>query len=109
SLYLEPLRAMVKERGGRIYPDRSLILLIDFKTEPAQTYPELERELEPYHDMLTHWEGNREFPGAITVLLTGSRPRAEVTAQATRWVALDGLATDLEKNPPVALVPLVSE
>src|SRR3954469_24628283 len=31
TLYLDPLRELAKKRGGRIYPDRPLILLVDFK------------------------------------------------------------------------------
>jgi hypothetical protein len=109
-LYLEPLRARCEARGGRVYPDAStLILLIDIKADPVAVHQELLGELQTYAPLLTRWREGKMIPGAITVLLSGDRPRAAVEADPDRCMALDGRLEELEKNPPVTLVPLVSE
>ncbi len=109
-LYLDPLRTRCEARGGRVYPDAAtLILLIDIKADPAAVHRELLRELQPYAPLLTRWRDGKMIQGAITVLLSGDRPRAAVEADSDRCMALDGRLEELEKNPPVSLVPLVSE
>ena len=47
-----------------------LVLFIDFKSPPEQTYPALRRTLAGYADMLTTWRDDVINPGAVTVILT---------------------------------------
>src|SRR5688500_12778148 len=57
SLYLAPLWKIVQHNRGRVYPGGSdVLLLIDFKTEGEPTYRALEKVLEKYRAMLTHFE-----------------------------------------------------
>ena len=126
ALYLDPLRERFKRFGGHIYPELGsqpalgqplatnaprveFTLLVDIKTDGAQVYRKLESLLPEYREMLTHFTPTATTPGAITVILSGDRPRALVAADPERWCALDGLLTDLATNPPVHLVPLISE
>jgi hypothetical protein len=85
------------------------VLLVDIKADPVPVLDELMRELASLEGRLTRWHDGQCTPGAITVLLSGARPRAEVAALRDRCVALDGRLEDLDAGPPVALVPLVSE
>jgi hypothetical protein len=110
KLYLEPLRAWCDAHGGRVYRDGPpLLLLIDIKADAGAAYAELRHELQPFAAWLTRWQDGKTVPGAITVILSGERPRAEVAAETDRRVAIDGRLDDLADNPPAALVPLVSE
>ncbi|MEY2878110.1 MAG: hypothetical protein RLZZ15_490 [Verrucomicrobiota bacterium] len=109
GLYLEPLAARCAAQGGGVYRNApALILLIDIKADSARVFPELLRELAPLAPRLTHWRNGKITPGAITVLLSGDRPRAAVAAQSERFLALDGTLADLDADAPVSLVPLVS-
>lgn len=46
---------------------------------------------------------------AVTVILSGNRPLAEMRSERTRWAAVDGRMQDLEAADPSTLIPLVSE
>ena len=126
ALYLNPLRDRVRANGGHVYPELGsnkalrrplaatapeveFTLLIDIKTDGADVYRRLQSLLPEYKEMLTHFTPESTTPGAITVILSGDRPRAMVAAEKERWCAQDGLLTDLDANTSVHLVPLVSE
>lgn len=110
ALYLDPLRDRVRRNGGRVYRGGPpVVLLIDVKSEAGPTYAALHAVLAAYADMLTGFTAAGPRPGAITVIVSGNRAREAMAAQPLRYAAIDGRAADLETNPPVALVPLVSE
>ena len=59
--------------------------------------------------MLTRFEGGRAATNAITVVITGNRPRATLAAQAVRYAACDGLWADVASDISPQLIPIVSE
>jgi hypothetical protein len=65
--------------------------------------------LREYQSILTRFTPTQTTPGAITVILSGARPTATVAAQPERFCAIDGRPEDLDLNPPIHLVPLVSD
>lgn len=108
KLYLDPLRALVKTNApGAVVP--SLTLLIDIKSGAEATYAALREVLGKYTDILTRFESNTVQPNAIVVILSGNRPFETMRGERVRFAALDGRLPDLETNPPVALVPLISD
>jgi hypothetical protein len=110
ALYLEPLRARVREQGGRVFRGGApIVLLIDVKSEARATYVALDAELGRFAEMLTSFEGERVTPGAITVIVSGNRAHGEVRAQSRRFAALDGRSTELLSEAPAALYPWISE
>lgn len=115
SLYLEPLAAFARAHGGRVRSDgEPFVLLVDVKADAAAVWPVLQAELARFArepGLLTHFVGDRREPGAVTVLLSGARPFAEVAAARERWCALDGRPGDLERVPSLSptLVPWISE
>ena len=108
-MYLDPLRAVAK-RGALRTDGRPLVLLVDIKAQGDVVYPHLREVLAGYRDMLTRFVDGRIEPGAVTILLSGSCPRAMVAADSDRFCALDGRMRDLDAtpSPPVHLVPWVS-
>lgn len=109
SLYLLPLWKQFKETGT-IYPSgQSLTLLIDFKSEAEATYRALDAQLVPYREMLVKYDHANRRDGAVEVILSGNRPIETVARQPERWVAIDGRLSDLKANPPLALMPLISD
>lgn len=115
SMYLEPLAAFARAHGGRVRGDaEAFVLLVDVKADAAAVWPVLQAELARFASeprLLTHFVGDRCEPGAVTVLLSGARPFAEVATARERWCALDGRPADLERVPPLSptLVPWISE
>ncbi len=110
ALYLEPLRQRIRQNGGRVYRDGPTVTLaIDFKTAPQPTYAELRQVLAAYADILTAVENGKVTQRAVTVILSGTAPRAELAADSPRYAMLDGRAADLESAAPADLVPWISE
>jgi len=110
SLYLRPLQERVKRNGGRVYPEGpSFTLLVDVKSDAAATYPVLRDALRPYAAMLTEFRPDRTDPRAVTVILSGNRPRAELERERTRFMAMDGRLSDLGTGASPHLIPLISD
>lgn len=112
SLYLEPLQAFATAHGGRVRPDGApFVLLVDVKADADAVYRQLRDELAAAAAMLTRFTADRVEPGAVTVILSGVRPRALVAAETVRWCALDGRLEDLDAvpSPPPSLVPWISD
>ena len=110
SLYLDPLRARIKQNGGRVYPNGpECVLLIDFKTAGEPTYAALREVLKEYSEFLTVFRDGKKETNAVTVVLTGGYPRAALAADKVRYAGGDGKLADLKTNPPADLVPWISE
>ncbi|MDA0638930.1 phosphatidylinositol-specific phospholipase C/glycerophosphodiester phosphodiesterase family protein [Nonomuraea sp. MCN248] len=110
SLYLDPLARRVRDNHGRVYPGsrQQLQLLVDIKNEGVATYTEIDRVLRRHHRMLTRYHKGRVKPGAITVVISGDRPRALMAAQERRYAFYDGRMSDLGEGGP-GLIPLISD
>jgi hypothetical protein len=110
SLYLAPLRERVRNNGGRVYPNGpTVILLIDLKTEAAATYLTLKPLLAAYKDILTEFRPDKTLTNAVTVILSGNRPRELLASESSRYAAMDGRIPDLESDASPQLIPLVSD
>jgi hypothetical protein len=110
KLYLEPLRDLVEKNKGRVFPNGpSVTLLIDLKSEAESTYAALRPVLRRFEPMLTGFRHGRIETNAVTVILSGNRPRERLLAEADRLAAYDGRLADLGKGLPVSFMPLVSD
>ena len=110
GLYLKPMREIAARNGGSIYGDgKPIILLVDIKTKGMEAYALLEALLNCYDDTVSsHLDG--EFrEKAVTIIVSGDRPRAEIEKSNPRYASIDGRLGDLESAPPAALVPLISD
>ena len=109
GLYLDPLLERVRANGGRVYPDGpELLLLIDFKSEGETTFPALYETLERYGEMLTVAEDGKVRPGAVRLIVSGSRPRALMEQQTPMLAFYDGRLDDLGTDASPVFMPLVS-
>ena len=109
KLYLAPLKKRFDEKKEILPGLKTLILLIDIKGDALPTYQALEKQIESYKPMLTVFDGDEIKTNAVTIILSGNRPRDYVAKQTKRWAAIDGRLPDLADNPPRSLVPLVSD
>src|SRR5260221_9689444 len=65
ALYLDPLKKRITENGGRVYRDGpSVTLMIDVKSDAAQSYAALKETLKPYESILTVFREGKIEPGA---------------------------------------------
>ena len=110
SLYLEPLRRMIAENQGSVYPDgASFTLFIDIKTEGEETYQAIQRVLETYSDILSSFSGGKVTEGPVTIIISGNRPRDTMERQNFRYAAYDGRLTDLGSKSPSSFIPIISD
>jgi hypothetical protein len=109
SLYLDPLRARARANDGRVYRDGpAFYLLIDVKTEAAETYATLDKVLAQYADILSVTRDDKFEAKAVTAVLSGNRAIAVIERQPVRYVGIDGRPENLDSNPPAALFPWIS-
>ena len=97
SLYLDPLRDHVRAHNGWVYPsEHSLDLLIDIKSDARSTYEALRGVLAQYSEMLTTYSETQVQTRAISVIVSGNRPRSSMMAEAVRIASYDGRIEDIE-------------
>jgi hypothetical protein len=108
KLYLDPLRAFVKTNSAARHAP-PITLLIDVKSEAEATWAVLREVLHDYGNVLTRFESNTIRTNAIVVIISGERAEATMRNERVRFAAVDGRLPDLEANPPVALMPIISD
>ena len=111
SLYLEPLRARVLANEGGVYAgsDLPFYLLIDLKSKGIPTYQAVDAALKPFREMLTKFTSTSTNRGAVTVIISGNRPREMMAAQAPRWAGYDGRLSDLDGDLNPHFMPWISD
>jgi glycerophosphoryl diester phosphodiesterase len=109
SLYLEPLSKRLGTNGGRVYRDgRRFILLVDIKSSAEETYKRLQEALSKHDKMLTAWDGKQVRQGAVTVVISGNRPKLDIAAEH-HFAGVDGRLSDLASNVPAHIMPMISD
>ena len=109
ALYLDPLREHVRAHNGWVYAsEHSLDLLIDIKSDARSTYEELRGVLAQYSEMLTTYSEARVQTRAISVIVSGNRPRRLMMTQAVRIASYDGRLEDLGARVPANFISLIS-
>jgi hypothetical protein len=113
AMYLEPLKQRVKANHGRVYPDYpdQFYLMIDIKTDAAETSCVLDRQLAAYSSMISALQDTIDARNkAVKIFVSGNRgPTEAFPAAGYRFFALDGRPEDLGKRIPPALMPVVSQ
>jgi hypothetical protein len=109
KLYLDPLRARVKDNGGRVYRDGpTVFLLIDVKTDAKSTYAALAKVLAGYDDILSVSRKGKFEAKAVTAVISGNRDQDGIKAEEVRYAGIDGRSDDLDSKAAADLVPWVS-
>jgi glycerophosphoryl diester phosphodiesterase len=110
NLYLSPLRETIIANGGTVYPSgEGMTLLVDVKRDGAAVYAELEKLFQKYSDIISVTIDGVYYPKAVTIIISGDRPIAEIIASNPRHVGIDGRLSDLESDWPASLLPLISD
>ncbi|WP_344678026.1 phosphatidylinositol-specific phospholipase C/glycerophosphodiester phosphodiesterase family protein [Saccharopolyspora taberi] len=116
ALYLDPLRDLVKDNGGSVFPDYDgeFQLLVDIKADGAAAYEVLDKIVrDPAYDgVFTHYANGEVQRGPVTIVLSGDRPRDVMEGQDDRFAFYDGRINggdDLGIGADAKLVPLVSK
>lgn len=108
SMYLAPIARLLHRRSDSAGGPTRTTLLIDVKRDPDTALDLLLPLLEPLGALLQRVENGRLIPGPLEIVISGSRPRARIAAMTSRAVFLDGRPEDLDDDPPVELVPMIS-
>jgi hypothetical protein len=109
-LYLRPLWERFQANGGRIHTEpAAFTLLIDIKSDGAETFGVLDRKLAEYAPMLTHFTDDATTAGAVTVVISGNRATDVILASSPRRAGIDGRLSDLEGPLNRHQMPLVSD
>ncbi|TYR79323.1 hypothetical protein FZC66_14520 [Priestia megaterium] len=111
SLYLDPLMERVNSNHGAVYPcyKQEFLLWIDIKTDGENAYRVLNEQLRQYQKMLTKSTPKKVKQGAVTVIISGDRPRTLMENQRIRYAAYDGRLSDLGSDVSNKFMPVISD
>jgi hypothetical protein len=110
SLYLRPLAERVRAGGGRVFADAPpLLLLVDFKSDAAETYALLQPLLGQYESILVRDRDGVQRVGAVQVIISGNRPFDQIASDPNRLAYIDGRLSDLSKPETSNWMPLISD
>jgi len=54
-------------------------------------------------------EDGKHLQGAVTIVISGDRPREQIARSTIRYVGIDGRLGDLSSKEPAHLLPLISD
>jgi hypothetical protein len=108
AMYLKPLWELVSD-SDVFRRDEPFYLLIDVKSEAKSTYAAIERELQPFAQMLTQVRGDQVQRRPITAVISGNRDLDGIRRAESRLCGIDGRASDLDSNAPSHLIPMISD
>lgn len=110
-LYLDPLRALVASRGGKVFEDGTpLWLHLDVKTSAEPALRAVLRLLARYPDLFAGSPATVGAANPVRVVLSGNRPApAKVAALRTRSLALDGRTPNLGVVTDAGVMPVISD
>jgi hypothetical protein len=85
-------------------PRETLVLLLDFKSEPSDSFPLVVGQLAPFREAgyLTHWDGTHVINGPLTIVASGlASKRIDLVEASSGTVFLDAPITELtQPNSP---------
>ncbi len=103
----------MRAHNGWVYPsEHSLDLLIDIKSDARSTYEALRGVLAQYSEMLTTYSETQVQTRAISVIVSGNRPRRLMMAEAVRIASYDGRIEDIEDlaaRVPANFISMISD
>jgi hypothetical protein len=79
-------------------PRETLVLLLDFKSDPSDSFPLVVGQLTPFREAgyLTHWDGTHVINGPLTIVASGlASKRIDLVEASSGTVFLDAPITDL--------------
>ncbi|QIX26003.1 hypothetical protein ncot_04845 [Nocardioides sp. JQ2195] len=94
SMYLQPLADLVEDRG-HVWPEHTLTLFVDVKSDARPTYLAVHNALERHRDMLTHYRPDGHLSGPVTVVVSGHTDPVLMESQPIRFATRDGRPGDL--------------
>lgn len=112
ELYLAPIAKVIAQNGGSVYKGYStpVIFMIDFKTGDAETYIRLKEVLAKYERYLTVYKGDSVIrQGAISILISGASPVAQVLQQDSALVTIDGAIHDMNNTANARVITRYSD
>lgn len=106
ELYLIPLDSLIKANRGSVYTgvQQPFFLMIDLKTNGEETHQVLKRMLNRYEKLLCTANAC-----PVKIFLSGQRPLNTLVKEGYKGIGIDGRPEDLDKQYPVALMPVISD
>ena len=110
QLYLLPLKLIVEQNNGFVYPNyqEPFYLILDIKSEAGTTFGVLSQMLLKYQNILQKVENGKLIPGPIAILLSGNRPIPHLWNENKRLMAVLGKPEDMEVDYPNHFMPIIS-
>ncbi|MCY2980565.1 MAG: phosphatidylinositol-specific phospholipase C/glycerophosphodiester phosphodiesterase family protein [Planctomycetota bacterium] len=109
-LYLIPLQERIQANKGHVFPGGpAFTLLVDIKRDGASAYVALEKLLAGYSEFISQTLDGKDTEKAVTVIISGDRPKSFIAASNPRYAGIDGRLSDLDSDEPASLLPLISD
>jgi len=110
KLYLIPLQKRIEANKGHVFlGGPAFTLLIDIKRDGANAYAALEKLLAKYSEFISQTQDGKLTEKAVTVIISGDRPKSVIAASNPRFAGIDGRLSDLDSDEPASLLPLISD
>jgi glycerophosphoryl diester phosphodiesterase len=109
KLYLAPLGEFSRTNAVTLKRAGPFTLMIDIKSDATNTWLALREQLARYTNILTRFDRTGVNLNKVTVIISGNRAIRLIGSEELRFASIDGRLPDLDVNPAISLMYLVSD
>lgn len=109
ELYLKPLKKILDKRESVYNDGKSIYLFIDIKKDGEAVYKVLKKKLKKYKKYITTYENDKVNEKAISIVISGDRPKKAMAKDKVRIATWDGRIPDIGKALNPNLVKVISD
>ena len=98
EVYLEPLKVRSENGSKYIHPSHTdeFILYFEIASDSISTFEALLKEIEPYQNILTSFEGSKRSKKPVRIIIGGNIPYSKIFNSAKRYLFAEESALKLD-------------
>ena len=97
--------------NNKVYPNENseIYLFVDIKSDGLKAIQKLEEIIAPYKYFLSYVEKDSLHKKAVSIIISGNRPKDYIAKQEKRYFFIDGRLSDIGENLNSNLYPIISD
>ena len=108
EVYLEPLKLKSENGNKNIHPTHTdeFIFYLKIVSDSNSTFEALLKEIEPYQNLLTSFEGTKRIKKPVRIVIGGNIPYSKIFSSSKRYLFAEESVLKLDNSKDETFTPL---